>query len=349
MAEQLNEDELYMLRALELAILGMGQVSPNPLVGCVIVHEGKIIGEGWHKKFGEAHAEVNAVNSVRHKTLLRESTVYVTLEPCSHFGKTPPCADMLVRKQVKKVVIANVDSNPIVSGKGIEKLRAGGINVTTGVLEAQACEMNRRFFTFVEKKRPYIILKWAQTSDGFIGRENYDSKWISDEFSRQLVHKWRSEEDAILVGSNTAQHDDPSLNVRLWTGRNPVRIVIDRFLKLPPSLKIFDQSQQTICYNVFRSEQKNNLELVKVSENNFITDLLTDLYNRKIQSVVIEGGEQILNAFIKTDLWDEARVFTAPATFEKGISAPEIKTGFQGEESLSTDTLRIFRNHSLGM
>jgi diaminohydroxyphosphoribosylaminopyrimidine deaminase/5-amino-6-(5-phosphoribosylamino)uracil reductase len=344
MAQQLNQDELYMLRALELACLGIGHVSPNPIVGCVIVHDRKIIGEGCHKKFGEAHAEVNAVNAVENKTQLRESTVYVTLEPCSHFGKTPPCADMLIREQVKRVVVANVDSNPLVSGEGIKKLQAAGITVETGILADEARETNRRFFTFVEKKRPYVILKWAQTSDGFIAHENLDSKWISDDFSRQLVHKWRSEEGAILVGSNTALHDDPSLNVRSWTGRNPVRVVIDRFLKLPSSLKIFDQSQPTICYNLVRSEKRNNLELVKISEHDFIADLLNDLYNRKIQSVIIEGGAQTLNAFIQRGLWDEARVFTAASTFKKGIPAPELKTGLQSETKLSNDTLWVFRN-----
>src|SRR5688500_17654700 len=204
-----HTDELFMLRALELAHLGTGQVSPNPLVGSVIVHEEKIIGEGWHKKYGEAHAEVNAIASVDDKNLLKESTVYVTLEPCSHFGKTPPCADLLIQHQVKKVVIANLDTNPLVSGNSIRKLREAGIEVCTGILDVKGRTLNKHFFTFVEKQRPYIILKWAETADGFIARKNFDSKWISDEYSRQLVHKWRTEEDAVLVGMRTAQQDNP--------------------------------------------------------------------------------------------------------------------------------------------
>jgi diaminohydroxyphosphoribosylaminopyrimidine deaminase/5-amino-6-(5-phosphoribosylamino)uracil reductase len=304
-----NSDEIYMLRALELASLGQAHASPNPMVGCVIVHDHQIIGEGWHKKYGEAHAEVNAIKSVRDKSLLGNSIVYVTLEPCSHFGKTPPCADLLIREKVKKVIIANVDSNPLVSGEGIRKLQAGGIEVVTGVLEKKGRLLNKRFFTFIEKQRPYIILKWAQTADGFIARENFDSKWISDEYSRQFVHKWRSEETAVLMGSNTVLQDNPRMSVRDWSGKNPLRIVIDRFLKLPKNLAVFDGSAPTICYNVLNDRTGNNLSLVKVSQENLIGDIVTDLYKRKIQSVLIEGGSSILNAFIEAGLWDEARVF----------------------------------------
>src|SRR5882672_8135505 len=207
----MTPDELFMQRALELAQLGIGYVSPNPRVGCVIVHENKIIGEGWHRKFGEAHAEVNAINSVKEQSLLKESTVYVNLEPCSHFGKTPPCVDLLIEHHVKKVVIGNLDINPLVQGQGIKKLKDAGIETLTGVLEKEGHELNKRFFTFIEKQRPYIILKWAQTSDEFIAQKNFESKWISNEFSRQLVHRWRSEEDALLVGTRTASHDNPSL------------------------------------------------------------------------------------------------------------------------------------------
>src|SRR6478609_11980434 len=200
----MSSDEQFMQRAFELAKLGAGSVSPNPMVGCVIVHRGEIIGEGWHKKYGEAHAEVNAIDSVKEKKVLNESVVYVTLEPCSHFGKTPPCADLLIQHRVKKVVVSNLDSNPLVSGNGVKKLRAAGIEVVTGILDKAGRELNKRFFTFMEKQRPYIILKWAETADGFIARENYDSKWISNEHSRKLVHQWRTEEDAVLVGSRTA-------------------------------------------------------------------------------------------------------------------------------------------------
>ncbi len=333
-------DEFFMQRCMELAALGRGYVSPNPLVGCVIVHNDRIIGEGWHKKFGEAHAEVNAVAAVGNQELLKESTVYVNLEPCSHFGKTPPCVDLLIRHQVKKVVIANLDTHPKVLGEGIKKLREVGIEVITGILDKQGRELNKRFFTDVEKNRPYIILKWAETADGFIAQANYDSKWISNEFSRQLVHKWRSEEDAILVGTKTVFHDNPQLNVREWTGRNPVRVVIDRFLKLSEKLNVFDRSQQTIIFNVLKHEEHDNLILARVDEAEFLPQLLQDLHKRGIQSVIVEGGAQTLNFFITSGLWDEARIFKAMRSFGgKGIKAPELKGKLSFTETVSTDTL----------
>lgn len=342
----MTSDELFMTRALELARLGIGQVSPNPRVGCVIVHDGKIIGEGWHKKYGEAHAEVNAVNDVSDQSLLSKSTTYVTLEPCSHFGKTPPCAELLVKHQVKKVVIANIDINPLVGGRGIEKLKAAGIEVTTGILEKEARELNIRFFTFIEKQRPYIILKWAQTADGFIARANYDSKWISNEYSRQLVHRWRTEEDAVLVGTKTAAHDNPRLNVRDWTGRNPVRIVIDRFLRLNDGLHLFDKTQKTICYNAIRYEEHANLSLIRLDEDNFISNLIHDLYKQKIQSVIIEGGAQTLSLFIKLGLWDEVRIFESPGTFGSGIKSPTLQGEPISQQKIATDTLKIYRPHA---
>lgn len=335
-------DEVFMRRALELASLGIGNVSPNPLVGSVVVHEGKIIGEGWHKKFGEAHAEVNAIESVENKNLLKESTVYVNLEPCSHFGKTPPCADMLISREVKKVVVSNLDSNPLVAGNGIKKLRAEGIEVITGILDKQGKELNKRFFTFMEKHRPYIILKWAETADGFIARENYDSKWISNEYSRQLVHKWRAEEDAILVGARTAAHDNPQLNVRDWTGRNPVRIVIDRFLKLDDTLHLFHQNQKTILYNLIKHEEHPFLSLVRINEDNFFENLVHDLYKKQVQSVIIEGGATILNFFIELGLWDEARVFQSSRIFNKGIPAPALSGILAESHSVQSDTLKIY-------
>lgn len=333
-----------MQRALDLAQLSIGAVSPNPMVGCVIVHHNKIIGEGRHERYGAAHAEVNAVASVDDPLSLSESTVYVNLEPCSHFGKTPPCADMLVKHGVKKVVIANSDPNPLVSGKGIEKLNAAGIEVVTGILETQGRELNKRFFTFMEKKRPYLILKWAETSDGFIARENFDSKWISNEHSRKLVHKWRSEEDAVLVGTGTALHDNPALTVRDWAGRNPVRIVIDRFGKLPQTLALFDGSQQTICYTTHRDESARNLEVVKLPETDFITAMLDDLFKRNVQSVIIEGGATTLSQFLKERLWDEARIFTSPEQFGSGIASPKFTGNLMSRESVFTDTLAIYRN-----
>jgi len=335
-------DEVFMQRALDLASLGLGTVSPNPMVGSVVVHEGKIIGEGWHKKYGEAHAEVNAVESVENKSLLKESTVYVNLEPCSHFGKTPPCADMLISKQVKKVVVANLDSNPLVAGNGIKKLRAEGIEVITGILEKQGKELNKRFFTYMEKQRPYIILKWAETADGFIARENYDSKWISNEFSRQLVHKWRAEEDAILVGAKTAAFDNPQLNVRDWSGRNPLRIVIDRFLKLDETLHLFDRKQKTILYNLIKHEEHPFLALVRINEENFFENLVKDLYSNKVQSVIIEGGATTLTFFIELGLWDEARVFQSSRIFNRGISAPKLLGRLAESCPVQSDTLRIY-------
>jgi diaminohydroxyphosphoribosylaminopyrimidine deaminase/5-amino-6-(5-phosphoribosylamino)uracil reductase len=326
-----------------LAAFGKGSVSPNPLVGSVIVYHDRIIGEGWHQQYGHAHAEVNAVADVKDKSLLAESTVYVNLEPCSHFGKTPPCADMLIQHKVKRVVIANVDTNPLVGGKGIQKLREAGIVVDTGVLAEEGRILNRRFFSFVEKRRPYIILKWAQTRDGFIARTNHDSKWISNEFSRQLVHQWRAEEDSILVGPGTAMFDNPRLTVRDWTGRNPVRIVIDRYLRLDQSLHVFDQSVQTLCYNVLRHEQKDNTLMVRIEEKNFIENLVQDLYERKIQSVIVEGGAAIIQAFVNEKLWDEARVFTGQATFEEGIAAPVLPGELVEETRMTGDKLSVFR------
>ncbi|HEY8933708.1 MAG TPA: bifunctional diaminohydroxyphosphoribosylaminopyrimidine deaminase/5-amino-6-(5-phosphoribosylamino)uracil reductase RibD [Cyclobacteriaceae bacterium] len=336
-------DSLFMHRALELAAFGRSLVSPNPLVGSVVVYDGKIIGEGWHKKYGEAHAEVNAINAVEDKNLLSQSTVYVNLEPCSHTGKTPPCADMLIRHAVKKVVVANLDSNPLVAGEGIKKLRAAGIEVVTGILDKEGRALNKRFFTFMEKQRPYIILKWAETADGFIARENYDSKWISNEYSRQLVHKWRTEEDAILVGKRTASQDNPRLNVRDWSGRNPVRVVIDRFLKLNEKLHVFDGRQRTICYNLLKHEERPNLSLVRIDEEDFLSNLLKNLYKQKIQSVIVEGGTQTLQNFIDQKLWDEARVFVSDKNFGKGIAAPQFHGSLMKEESVMNDLLRFYQ------
>lgn len=335
-----HSDETFIKRTFELALNGVGSVSPNPLVGCVIVHDNKIIGEGWHRKYGEAHAEVNAVAAVSDKAMLKESTVYVSLEPCSHFGKTPPCADLLISHRVKTVVISNLDSNPLVSGQGVGKLRDAGIEVITGILDKEGRELNKRFFTAIEKQRPYIILKWAETADGFIARENHDSKWISDEYSRQLVHKWRAEEDAVLVGAGTAQFDDPQLNVRDWSGRDPVRVVIDRFLKLDRGLKLFDGYQKTICYNVLRQEEHRNLLMIRLDEADLLNQLVRDLHKQKIQSVIVEGGAFTLNQFIEAGLWDEARIFTSPKLFGKGIAAPKVIGQEVSNEWLDHDTLK---------
>lgn len=338
-----QKDALYMQRAFFLAQLGGGSVSPNPMVGAVIVHNDRIIGEGWHKAYGGPHAEVNAINAVADKSLLPESTLYVTLEPCNHFGKTPPCSDLVISHKLKKVVVSNLDTNPLVGGEGIRKMRNAGIEVVTGILDAAGRNLNRRFFTYIEKGRPYVILKWAETADGFIARENYSSKWISNALSRQLVHKWRSEEDAVLVGAKTAAHDNPSLNVRDWSGRNPVRVVTDRFLRLPSNLNLFDGTQPTIRYNVLKNEEHPNLTLARIDEENFLTSMVEDLHKKKIQSLFVEGGTFTLNQFIENNLWDEIRVFKSPATFGKGIPGPKFNGVLTDEENIGGD--RLFRYH----
>ena len=315
----------FMQRALQLARLGAGAVSPNPMVGCVIVHDNKIIGEGYHQKYGQAHAEVNAINAVLDKSILSKSTVYVTLEPCSHFGKTPPCADLLIKHQVKEVIICNNDPNPLVAGQGIEKLRQAGIEVRFGVLQEEGRELNKRFFTYLEKKRPYIILKWAESMDGFIAKKNYEAFQISNVLSRRFVHKMRSEEDAIMVGTNTTKYDNPTLNTRFWTGKNSSRILIDKDLSLPKSLHIFDNSQATICYNLLNDDILDNTILVKIPTNNSIEQfIIQDLYQRKIQSIIIEGGTILLQSFIDLGLWDEAFILKSKLILEDGIAAPKI-------------------------
>ena len=337
----------FMQRALQLARLGAGAVSPNPMVGCVIVHDDKIIGEGYHQKYGEAHAEVNAINAVSDKSILSESVVYVTLEPCSHFGKTPPCADLLIKHQVKEVIICNNDPNPLVAGQGIEKLRQAGIEVRFGVLEEAGRELNKHFFTYLEKKRPYIILKWAESVDGFIAKKNYEAVQISNVLSRRFVHKMRSEEDAIMVGTNTAKYDNPKLDTRFWTGKNAISVLIDKALSLPTTLHIFDNSQVTICYNLLKNEILGNTILVKIPTNNSIEQfIIQDLYQRKIQSIIIEGGTILLQSFIDLGLWDEAFILKSKLILEDGIEAPKIGGIEVLRENLG-DNLLIKRKQSL--
>ncbi len=343
MTDSHSLDELYMSRALELAQLGQGKVSPNPMVGCVIVHDNRVIGEGWHQKYGGWHAEVNAIQSVANEERLPESTVYVTLEPCSHFGKTPPCADLLISKKVKRVVVAALDTNPLVGGQGIARLRAAGIAVETGVLEKEARWQNRRFFTFMEKKRPYLVLKWAQTADGFIARTDYNSRWISGELSRRLVHKWRGEEAAIMVGTNTAHHDNPRLNVRSWSGDDPIRIVVDRNLRLSHSLHLFDQTQTTLCYNLQKDESDNYVQYIKCENGaSLVPEIMADLYRRKIQSVLIEGGTRLLQECVDLEVWDEARIFTSVQSFNQGIRAPGFGGKLIEKQQIQEDELQVF-------
>ncbi len=338
-------DELYMQRALELAQLGQGSVSPNPMVGCVVVHKGRIIGEGWHQKYGQAHAEVNALNSVTERELLPESTVYVTLEPCSHYGKTPPCADRLIHEGVKRVVICNDDPNPLVAGRGIQKLRDAGIGVTTGVLASKGRFVNRRFFTYFEQNRPYVILKWAETFDGFLAGPDYQPLHISNALSRRLLHKWRTQEDAFLVGTNTVRYDDPQLNVRLWKGKNPVRVTLDRALSLPPTAQFFDDSQSTLIYSTSERQATSATEWI-VPEEWTISSIIKDLRTRSIQSLVVEGGTRLLNSFIAENLWDEIRVFRSSNRIHEGIPAPLFPAQPVSQELLLKDELRIYLQDS---
>lgn len=346
-----------MRRCLELAKNGLGTTYPNPMVGSVIVCDDKIIGEGWHKKSGEPHAEVNAVNSVRDKSLLKRSTIYVSLEPCSHFGKTPPCCDLIIENKIPNVVVGTVDSNVKVAGNGIRKLIEAGATVTVGLLQNECKELNKRFFTFHEKKRPYVILKWAETLDGFIAPSKILRKalndneqkpvWITNQYSRQLVHKWRSEEQAILVGTQTAIDDNPTLDVRNWTGKNPVRIVLDQNNRIPKDSHVFDNQVKTIVLSaVPKTINEENTIFEKINfKQNLAEQILIVLYKHQIQSVIIEGGAQTLQTFIDENLWDEARVFIGIQNFESGIKAPILSLNNMEKQIIYNDKLLISRNN----
>lgn len=329
--------ETYITRCLEIAKNGLGITRPNPMVGSVIVHNDQIIGEGFTSAYGGNHAEVNAVNSVQDKSLLKEATIYVTLEPCSHFGKTPPCSDLIIKHKIPNVVIGCLDDNPEVSGKGIEKLKYAGCNVTAGVLENECKNHHKRFFTFHNKKRPYIILKWAESTDGFIAPKNRKEQkpvWITNEFSRQLVHKWRAEEQAILVGTNTVLQDNPSLTVRDWAGQNPMRIVIDRENKLSKDFSVFNNKANTMIISEKEVDFSKNLAQQ-------ICDIL---YRNNINSVIIEGGSKTLQTFINENLWDEARVFTGNIYFKNGTKAPKFSGSIISKETVLKDILKIYKN-----
>jgi len=342
------EHEKYMKRCIELAQLGAGYVSPNPMVGAVIVHQGKIIGEGYHRQYGGPHAEVNAVNMVltnfaEAEELLRESIIYVSLEPCAHYGKTPPCADLIIKYRIPNVVVGCRDPFDQVNGKGIEKLQEAGINVEVGVLEKECRDLNKRFFTRVKSQRPYIILKWAKTADGFFAPNDGSQFWISGPESRRLVHQWRAEEDAILIGKNTAMIDNPQLNLRHWEGKAPKRIVIDRRLELSSDLNIYDQSVETLIFNAIKTDVEVNIKYIALEDfDRFVPHyILYQLYLQDIQSVIIEGGAHTLNAFIEAGLWDEARIFTGKSVLNKGIPSPVITGIVADEYSVGEDTLAI--------
>ncbi|GAB2776144.1 bifunctional diaminohydroxyphosphoribosylaminopyrimidine deaminase/5-amino-6-(5-phosphoribosylamino)uracil reductase RibD [Actinomadura fibrosa] len=322
------------------------------MVGCVIVHKDRIIGEGWHQKAGEPHAEVNAVNSVRDQDLLKKATIYVSLEPCSHYGKTPPCSNLIIDSGIKKVVIGTVDPFSEVAGKGIKKLMDAGCEVIVGVLEKESQELNRRFFTYHTKQRPYVILKWAQSADGFLSPgETPDGKrrpvWITNEYSKQRVHKWRSEEQAILVGTNTAIADNPKLNTRLWTGADPVRVVLDRQLRIPENSHLFDNSIKTLVLTEKESKERGakNVIFEKLDFSSKLPQQIMEvLYRHEIQSVIIEGGNQTLQTFIDDQLWDEARIFTGNISFKKGIPAPHFSGKLMAEEKIASDLLKIYKH-----
>ena len=344
--------EQYIKRCLEIAQKGIGTTRPNPSVGAVLVVDNQIIGEGFTSPYGGNHAEVNAIESVIDKDLLKKATIYVTLEPCSHFGNTPPCSDLIIKSGIKKVVIGCVDVNSKVKGKGIERLRKAGCEVVVGILEEECLEHHKRFFTFHMKKRPYIILKWAETEDGFIAPETRDQKrpvWITNKTSRQLVHQWRAQEHGILVGTNTVLEDNPKLNVRYCDGDNPVRIVIDRMLKIPRNLYVHDQSVKTIFIygNEVNCRFERNKQLIFEPVNfskPIALQICKVLYKHQIQSVIVEGGAKTLQAFINVNLWDEARVFQGGVNFKKGVKAPEFDKNHFSEENLEGDILKMYKN-----
>ncbi|WP_299224336.1 bifunctional diaminohydroxyphosphoribosylaminopyrimidine deaminase/5-amino-6-(5-phosphoribosylamino)uracil reductase RibD [uncultured Psychroserpens sp.] len=333
----MKDHEIYIKRCIDIAKNGLGTTAPNPMVGCVIVHDHKIISEGYTSCYGGNHAEVNAINNTYNKSLLKNSTLYVTLEPCSHFGKTPPCSDLIIEHEIPNVVIGCLDDNVLVAGKGIDKLRASGCKVTVGILESECRQHHKRFFTFHNKKRPYIILKWAETTDGFIAPKTKNKKepvWITNQLSRQLVHKWRAEEQAILVGTNTVFEDDPSLTVRDWTGKHPIRLVIDRTSKLSKEHAVFNKDSDT------------HIISEKVADFNkpLAQQICAYIYSLNINSLIVEGGSKTLQTFIDENLWDEARVFYGNVKFNTGIKSPQFSRTPINKTLIETDVLKIYTN-----
>jgi diaminohydroxyphosphoribosylaminopyrimidine deaminase/5-amino-6-(5-phosphoribosylamino)uracil reductase len=347
-----NVHEKYIRCCIELAKNGFGTTYPNPMVGSVVVYEDKIIGEGWHQIAGGPHAEVNAIRSVKDKSLLKKATIYVSLEPCSHYGKTPPCCDLIIENGIPNVVVGTVDPHEKVAGKGIKRILATGATVVTGILEAECNVLNKRFFTFHQKKRPYIILKWAESEDGFIApdpqdRESRKPVWITNIYSRQLVHKWRSEENAILVGTTTVAADNPKLNVRDWSGNNPVRIIIDQYNRIPKESFVLDDSVPTLIFTKSEtglSTENTTFEIIDFNQD-IIPQILQVLYQRQIQSVIIEGGQRTLQSFIDLNLWDEARIFRGKISISNGIAAPRIERRKATIMNIEGDELIQITNH----
>jgi diaminohydroxyphosphoribosylaminopyrimidine deaminase/5-amino-6-(5-phosphoribosylamino)uracil reductase len=346
----MSQHEKYMHFCLDLAVKGLGRVAPNPMVGCVIVGENGTIGEGYHEIFGGPHAEINAINSLDGYSDIKNATLYVNLEPCAHQGKTGPCADAIIAKGIKKVVVGCLDPNPLVNGKGVEKLIRGGVDVITGILERESMEVNKRYFTYHKKKRPHVILKWAQSSDGFIDKKrtspDQERAKITEGEADMMVHLWRSQEQAIMVGTHTVIMDNPSLTTRKVEGRSPVRIVLDRTLRIPTSSKVFDTA---VAKTIVFTEQKNNgnhgAEYIPINfDANLLPNLLKKLYDKEIQSVIVEGGEKLLKSFVEKDLWDEAKVFFSAKKFGEGVSAPGFPFPTTGEIRIGDDTLAFYRN-----
>ena len=346
-------DEVYMQRCLELARKGLGLTRQNPLVGSVLVYNDRIIGEGYHHEYGGPHAEVIAIRSVTDPSLLKKSTLYVNLEPCAHYGKTPPCSLMIKDIGIPRIVIGCEDANPEVSGKGITIIKSGGAEVVTGVLERESRFLNRRFFTFHEKKRPFVILKWAETLDGFIDRNRDECSkaspsWITNHTARMLVHKWRSEEISIMAGTDTVLLDNPELNVREWPGINPVRVVPDKNGRLFEELKIMDDSSPTIIFATGKTISSGKREYIRLPAENFdIPVFLEELYKRNILSVFVEGGAKLIESFIISGLWDETYVFSGNKKFISGVKAPAINSEPIEKFEFRGSGLRIYRNRDL--
>ncbi|MBP5758634.1 MAG: bifunctional diaminohydroxyphosphoribosylaminopyrimidine deaminase/5-amino-6-(5-phosphoribosylamino)uracil reductase RibD [Bacteroidales bacterium] len=347
----MTSDELLMRRCFQLARMGQGHVSPNPMVGCMVVNPaGDIVSEGYHQYIGGYHAERNALTAHGNEGKdFTGCTLYVNLEPCSHYGKTPPCADIVVEKGIKKVVVSTLDPNPLVAGNGIRKLKEADIEVITGVLEKEGRFLNRRFFTFMEKQRPYVILKWAETADGFMDIDrnanpngNY---WITNDILKTLSHKWRTTEDAIMVGTNTVANDNPQLTARLWSGRNPLRITIDRTGRLPKDSHLFDGSTPTLVFTENSSLQnRENLTFVNVDFQNLLPSVLDYLYQNKIQSIIVEGGKQLINSFLQQNLWDEARQLKGSVEFGSGLPSPAIAANPDKTETFGDNTITYYYN-----
>ncbi len=348
----MSSHELYMQRCIDLAQKGMGSVVPNPMVGAVLVYQDRIIGEGWHQQFGGPHAEVHCIQSVANedKQFIPQSTLYVSLEPCNHFGKTPPCSDLIIQSQIKKVVIACTDPFEKVNGSGIKKLTENGVEVITGILEKEAIKLNKRFFIFHQQQMPYVILKWAESADGYIALSNGKTAKISNDTTDKLVHKWRSEEAAIIVGTNTVLNDNPSLTTRNWEGKNPLRIFIDKQLRIDAKIKILDHSTDTLILNLIKQEKIGNNEFVLINdESKLLEELLQHLYEKGIQSLIVEGGTKLLQSFIEKNLWHEARVIkNTELMLKEGISSPALKNNFNLKQALiGKDEINYYINLSM--